>query len=243
MAVRNIVKIDEDKCNGCGKCISACAEGAIQMVSGKAKLVSDVYCDGLGACLGTCPQDAITIEQREAHDFDEKVVEKYLAAQKEIAEEIDFVCPGLMAKEIERDEKGENTAGVGDVSSQLSQWPVQLSLISATAPYLKGCDLLIVADCVPLVMGDFHGKFLKGKKIVVCCPKLDDTAPYVEKLADMIKANELSSLAVVHMEVPCCSALTRITQQAVMASGLNIGFDDVTIGLKGNILKTERIGP
>lgn len=243
MAIRNIVRIDEEKCNGCGECISACAEGAIQLINGKAKLVSEVYCDGLGACLGTCPQDAITVEQRDAAEFDQAAVEKHLAGQKDTTPKVDFVCPGIMAKKLRDEGDEDESAETGDVKSQLGHWPVQLGLVSPNAPYLKNSDLLIVADCVPFAMGDFHSRFLKGRSVVIGCPKLDDTSPYVEKLTEMVKVNSLSSLTVVHMEVPCCSGLARLARQAVAASSLNIGFDDVTIGLKGNIIRTERIGP
>ncbi len=242
MALRNIVKIDEEKCDGCGKCIDACAEGAIQLVNGKAKLISEVYCDGLGACIGHCPQDAITVEQRESEEFDEKAVEQHLAKQKQQGPQIDFVCPGMMAKKL-RDTDETSNDDLQQVSSQLSHWPVQLKLVPPTAPYLVGADLLLVADCVPFAMGDFHSKFLTGRSIVVGCPKLDDTDFYVDKLTDIIKQNKLNSLTVVHMEVPCCSGLTRIATQAVAASGLQLAFDDVTISLQGNIIKTQRTDP
>ncbi len=242
MALRNIVKIDEEKCNGCGECIDACAEGAIQLVNGKAKLISEVYCDGLGACIGHCPTDAIIVEQRESEEFDEKAVEEHLAKQKQQGPQIDFVCPGMMAKKL-RDIDESSNAESPQVSSQLSHWPVQLKLVPPTAPYLAGADLLLVADCVPFAMGDFHSQFLTGRSIVVGCPKLDDTDFYVDKLTDIIKQNKLNSLTVVHMEVPCCSGLTRIATQAVAASGLQLAFDDVTISLQGNIIKTQRTDP
>jgi Fe-S-cluster-containing hydrogenase component 2 len=242
MALRNIVKIDEEKCDGCGKCIDACAEGAIQLVNGKAKLISEVYCDGLGACIGHCPTDAITIEQQEAEEFDEKAVEQHLAKQKQQGPQIDFVCPGMMAKKL-RDTDETSNDDLQRVSSQLSHWPVQLKLVPPTAPYLAGADLLLVADCVPFAMGDFHSQFLTGRSIVVGCPKLDDTDFYADKLTDIIKQNKLNSLTVVHMEVPCCSGLTRIATQAVTASGLQLAFDDVTISLQGNIIRTQRTDP
>ena len=242
MALRNIVKIDEEKCDGCGKCIDACAEGAIQLVNGKAKLISEVYCDGLGACIGHCPQDAITVEQRESEEFDEKAVEQHLAKQKQQGPQIDFVCPGMMAKKL-RDTDETSNDDLQQVSSKLSHWPVQLKLVPPTAPYLAGADLLLVADCVPFAMGDFHSQFLTGRSIVVGCPKLDDTDFYVDKLTDIIKQNKLNSLTVVHMEVPCCSGLTHIATQAVAASGLQLAFDDVTISLQGNIIKTQRTEP
>jgi len=241
MAIRNIIKIDEEKCNGCGQCVTACAEGAIEIIDGKAKLVSEVYCDGLGACLGTCPEDAITIEQREAAEFDEKATAEHLAKSKP-KQNGGFVCPGSMAKKL-RDSKPADNSSSGPVPSRLAQWPIQLDLVSPQAPYFKNADLLLVADCVPFAMGDFHNKILQEKAIAVGCPKLDDTGAYVEKLASIISTNELNSLSVVHMEVPCCFGLTHVARQAVEKSGIKLDFEDVTIGLSGNIEKKEVISP
>lgn len=236
MSVRNIVKIDEDRCNGCGECISACAEGAIELVNGKAKLVSDVYCDGLGACLGHCPQDAITIEQRESIPFDEVATEKHLTQKKQQDKPKGFQCPGSMVKMFDKADDADS-AVTGDVRSQLGQWPIHLKLVSPNAPYFKNADMLLVADCVPFAMGDFHDKFLKGKAIAVGCPKLDDTRYYIDKLAEILKANDLNSLTVVHMEVPCCTGLVLIAQKAIDFSGLQMSFEDVTISLQGQVLK------
>jgi Pyruvate/2-oxoacid:ferredoxin oxidoreductase delta subunit len=246
MPVRNVVKIDADKCTGCGLCATACAEGAIKIVDGKAQLVSDSYCDGLGACLGHCPEGAITIEQREAAAFDEQAVARHLApslkhpwpqsgGSRAAATAPMFVCPGLAAHELKKAESAAADAA-GDVSSQLSHWPVQLRLVSPTAPYFAGADLLLVADCVPLAMGDFHQRFLKGRRVVVGCPKLDDAGFYIEKLAQILSANNLHSLTVVHMEVPCCSGLTRIAREALARSGRTIDFQDVTVSLQGDVL-------
>ena len=240
MAVRNIVKIDESKCNGCGQCVNACAEGAIKLINGKAKLVSETYCDGLGACLGHCPQDAITIEQRDCAQFDEAAVKKHLEKEKGVsgisAEETGFVCPGLAAKQFHTKDSAS-----GDISSQLSHWPIQLHLVSPNAPFLKNSDLVAAADCAAFAMGDFHGKILKGKSLVIACPKLDDTSTYIEKIAAIIRSSNLKSLTVVHMQVPCCFGLTRIIQEALAKSGLNMKFEDVTISLEGKIIKKEFI--
>jgi len=238
--LRNIVKIDEEKCNGCGQCVDACAEGAIETIHGKAKLVSEVYCDGLGACIGHCPQDAITIEQREVAQFDEKATKAHLAEKKSPQLRSDFVCPGMMAKNL-RDKAEPAESGSVPVSSQLSHWPVQLKLVSPQGPYFANADLLLVADCVPFAMGDFHNRFLKNHSIVVGCPKLDDSRFYIEKLAEIIKINELNSLTVVHMEVPCCSGLTHIAKETIADSGVKLSFEDITIGLRGNVLRVERI--
>ena len=241
MALRNIVKIDEEKCNGCGLCVNACAEGAIKIIEGKARLVSEIYCDGLGACLGHCPQDAITIEKREAEDFDEQATEAYLAKEKIEPAQTAFVCPGMAAKQLRKKAAPDDTVPAGEVPSQLGQWPVQLKLVSPHAPYFAGADLLLVADCVPFAMGDFHNRFLKDHSIAVGCPKLDDSQFYIEKLATILQANKLNSLAVIHMEVPCCSGLTRIAQQAIAKSNIDITFEDVTIDLQGNVSRTETI--
>jgi len=240
MVLRNIVKIDEEKCDGCGLCVNACAEGAIQIIDGKAKLVSEVYCDGLGACIGHCPQDAITIEQREATDFDEEATKAHLAKEEESTLADDFVCPGMMAKELRG--KGKSAGPeVTNVPSQLNHWPVQLKLVSPHAPYFANADLLLVADCVPFAMGDFHSRFLKDRSITVGCPKLDDVEFYIEKLAKILKANKLNSLTVIHMEVPCCFGLTHIAREAITRSGVKMAFKDVTVDLRGNVSKTSDV--
>ena len=240
MALRNIVKIDEQRCNGCGLCVKACAEGAIKIIDGKAKLISEVYCDGLGACIGHCPQDAITIEKRQAAEFDEEATKKHLAQNQSHKEPAAFVCPGMMAKTLK--EKSENTiVSSADVQSQLSHWPVQLKLVSPHAPYFANADLLLVADCVPFAMGDFHNKFLKNHSIVIGCPKLDDSEFYIEKLSEILKVNKLNSLTVIHMIVPCCFGLTQIACEAIARSGIKLSFEDTTIDLQGNICKTDSI--
>jgi NAD-dependent dihydropyrimidine dehydrogenase PreA subunit len=235
-----IIKIDEAKCNGCGQCVDACIEGAIELIDGKAKLVNEIYCDGLGACIGHCPQDAITIEQRQADEFDGEATKTHLAEQKSPHQQADFVCPGIMAKNLL--DKAESTeSGSVSVPSQLSHWPVQLKLVSPQVPYFANADLLLVADCVPFAMGDFHNKFLKKHSIVVGCPKLDDSNFYIEKLAEIITINEINSLTVIHMEVPCCSGLTHIAKEAIAGSRVKLSFEDITIDLRGNVVKTENI--
>jgi NAD-dependent dihydropyrimidine dehydrogenase PreA subunit len=240
MALRNIVKIDEEKCTGCGQCIDACAEGAIELIDGKAKLVSEVYCDGLGACIGHCPEDAITIEQREADEFDEQATKVHLAEKKDQQQQSEFVCPGMMARDL-RDKVEPTESGGGPIPSRLSHWPVQLKLVAPQAPYFANADLLLVADCVPFAMGDFHDRFLKDHSIAVGCPKLDDNRFYIEKLTEIIRVNQLRSLTVIHMEVPCCSGLTHIAKEAIATSGVKVSFEDVTIDLRGNVITTENI--
>jgi len=240
MVLRNIVKIDEDKCNGCGLCVNACAEGAIEIIDGKAKLVSEIYCDGLGACLGHCPEDAITVEQREADEFDEKATEAHLARQQKPKAQVNFQCPGMAAQQLRPAAAAAGSAAT-EVPSQLGQWPVQLKLVSPHAPYFSDADLMLVADCVPFAMGDFHDRLLKGHSIAVGCPKLDNVEFYVEKLAAILHANKLKSLTVVHMEVPCCSGLTYIARQAIAKNGVEMSFEDVTIDLQGNVSRTQTV--
>lgn len=240
MALRNIVRIDEEKCDGCGECVNACAEGAIKIIDGKAKLVSEVYCDGLGVCIGHCPQDAITVEKREAAEFDEEATKAHLAKERNAHKQADFVCPGMTTQRLREKDKTTESS-VASVPSQLSHWPVQLKLVSPHAPYFANANLLLVADCVPFAMGDFHNRFLKDRSIVVGCPKLDDPEFYIEKLAAILKANKLNSLTVIHMEVPCCFGLTQIAREALGRSGVKMPFEDATVDLKGNVSKTEKI--
>lgn len=240
MAVRNIVKIDEEKCNGCGLCAKACAEGAIKIINGKAKLIGETYCDGLGACIGHCPQGAITIEKRQAAEFDEEATKAHLAKQHKAHEHSGFVCPGTMTQTLRKKSEEKSSVGAA-VSSHLNHWPVQLKLVSPQAAYFADSDLLLVADCVPFAMGDFHNRFLRGHSVVVGCPKLDDAEFYVEKLAAILKSNKLNSLMVIHMEVPCCFGLTHIVKDAIVQSGLKMAFEDVTVDLHGNVSRNETV--
>lgn len=249
MAVRKIVHIDEEKCNGCGLCIPNCAEGALQIVDGKAKLVSDVYCDGLGACLGNCPLDAIKIIERESDEFDEDEVEKHLKNVKteEVKNKMPNThehhghgggCPGSRMMEFNKKETVDRNTNV-EVSSHLSQWPVQLALVPPNAPYFKNADLLVTADCVPFAYGDYHNKFLKGKAVVVGCPKLDNVEPYITKIEEMIKINDFESITVLKMEVPCCSGIASVVREARDMSGVDVPLKVITIGLQGDIIKKE----
>ena len=245
MAKRNIVVIDEDKCNGCGLCVSACAEGAIQLVDGKAKLVSDTYCDGLGACLGECPQDAITIEQREAVDFDEEAAKEHIALMQETKQsfvQIDKACgcPSANVKTIDRSTQNSQRPAGKSVPSALTNWPVQINLVPVNAPYLQGADLLISADCAPFAFADFHTKLLPGKILLIGCPKLDDANVYVEKLGHIFANSGINSITIVRMEVPCCGGLTQIIKQALAISGANIPVTEVTVGISGDIIGERR---
>ncbi len=240
MATRKIVKINEEKCNGCGLCIPNCAEGAIQIVDGKAKLVSDKFCDGLGACLGHCPEDAITIIEREAEEFDEKAVEVQPKPQPKPQPEFTG-CPSSRVLQFQVPKPIEK-ANATPSESTLSQWPIQLKLVPVNAPYFEDADLLIAADCVPFAYANFHQDFLRGKAMVVGCPKLDDIHLYKEKLTAIFKANSIKSLTVPYMEVPCCFGLVKATEDAIEASGKNIPLKKVKIGIRGEIKPEQEAG-
>ncbi|MFC1987787.1 ATP-binding protein [Chloroflexota bacterium] len=235
--VRQIVRIDEEKCNGCGVCVPACAEGALQIVDGKAKLISETYCDGLGACLGECPQGAITIEERTAEDFDEEAVKLYLEEKDEhTTEELPCGCPSATVTQFERLATTEAT--LKDTPSQqsmLGHWPVQLTLVPPTAPFLQGTDLVLTADCVPFAYAGFHQDFLRNHSLLVACPKLDDFQAHLEKLTSILRHSSVKSLTVVHMEVPCCSGLVHMAKQALQLSGKDIPLEEVTVGVKGDL--------
>jgi Pyruvate/2-oxoacid:ferredoxin oxidoreductase delta subunit len=246
MVTRKIVRIDEERCNGCGLCIPNCAEGALQIVNGKARLVSDKFCDGLGACLGHCPQDAIAVIEREADDFDEKAVEAFLDKKHEAKAEpqpkpqpVFAGCPSSKPIHFKVHEPTTATNQGAPSVSLLSQWPVQLILVPVNAPYFQDADLLVAADCVPFAYPDFHQDFLKGKAVVVGCPKLDDIQYYREKLTEIFKANSIKSVTVPYMEVPCCFGLVKATEDAIAASGKKIPFKKVKIGLRGEIKSEE----
>ena len=241
--IRKIVHIDQEKCNGCGACAAACHEGAIAMVDGKARLLRDDYCDGLGDCLPACPTGAITITQREADPYDEAAVQQNLA-QKQAADaphaahaRPGHTCPGSMARRIERPASPEPDAGAlhPQVSSQLRQWPVQIKLVPVRAPYFDGARLLIAADCTAYAYAAFHEELLRGRIALIGCPKLDDT-DYAEKLTEIIRHNDIQSVTVVRMEVPCCGGLEHAAKAALQQSGKFIPWQVVTISVDGRIL-------
>lgn len=233
---RKIIKIDEEKCDGCGLCVPTCAEGALQVVNGKAKLVKDSYCDGLGNCLGDCPQDAITIEEREADAFDEAAAMAHVEEMKK-PEPVHSGCPGTAARSFGK-EKTE-TAAAEAQESMLEQWPVQLHLVAPGAPYWQDADILIAASCVPVAFGDFQKKMLKGKKVVIACPKLDRTEGYLEKLTAIFAGNKVASVTVAHMEVPCCTGLVVMVEKALSMSGKVIPYRRIKIGIQGEILEEK----
>ena len=236
---RNIVKIDKEKCNGCGLCASACAEGAIRLIKGKAELITDSYCDGLGACLGECPQGAIMIEERDAAEFDAAAVKIHLKEEQPQSppESRHHSCAGT-AFTINEKAAGSSAKSSGHFypsPSQLRQWPVQLHLVPIQAPYWNGADLLLTADCVSVAYADFQEKMLKGRKIIIACPKLDDTGNYLDKLTEVLKENDIKSLTAVRMEVPCCGGIVRLAELALHASGKDIEFNEITIGVNGTV--------
>lgn len=232
---RKIVKIDEDKCNGCGVCIPSCAEGALRIVDGKAKLIDEKFCDGLGACLGECPQGAITIEERESAEFDEEAAKTHLA--ESTTDEIPCGCSSATVTQFHNSPETEAPEkGTVAQPSALGHWPVQLTLVPPTAPFLHKANLLLTADCVPFTYAGFHREFLKDHTLLVACPKLDDFPAHLQKLTEILSNSQIMSLTVVHMEVPCCSGLTHMAKQAIQASGKEIPFRDVTIGVRGDIL-------
>ncbi len=232
---REIIRIDEEKCNGCGACVPACAEGALQIIDGKAKLISEKYCDGLGACLGECPQGAITIEERAAEEFNEEEAKLHLEEKKPTKKELPCGCPSATVARFER-QAGAAPGEATNQQSMLGHWPVQLTLVPPTAPFLQGADLVLAADCVPFAYAGFHRDFLKGHSLLVACPKLDDFQAHLEKLTDILRHSSVKSLTVVHMEVPCCSGLVHMAKQAVQLSGKNIPFKEVTVSIKGDLI-------
>lgn len=234
--IRKIIKIDEEKCDGCGFCVPACPEGALQIVNGKAKLVKESYCDGLGACLGECPRGAIIIEEREADEFDQAAVKHHLAQEEPAAEEHHFACPSAAVKQFEK--RGEVEVIEKEtyaLPSTLSHWPIQLTLVPPTAPFLHGADLMLVADCVPFTYASFHQDFLQGHALLVACPKLDDFQAHLGKLTEILRQAEVKRLTVVNMEVPCCFGLVHMAKQAIELSGQYIPFREITIGIRGEL--------
>jgi Pyruvate/2-oxoacid:ferredoxin oxidoreductase delta subunit len=227
---RKIVQIDEEKCNGCGQCIPNCAEGALKIIDGKARIVSDVYCDGLGACLGHCPIDAISIVEREAPEFDEESVHQYLKSRETLA----CGCPASQVQSLDVEEREDVTELQ---ASSLRQWPVQLNLVPVKAPFFENADLLLMADCVAVAHPSLHATLLKGRTVLIGCPKFDDARGYVSKLTEILRRNHVRSLTVAHMEVPCCSGLERIAELAVRGSGKMIPTQRLVVSVKGDVTR------
>ncbi len=268
---RKIIRIDEDRCTGCGKCIPNCPEGALQIVDGKARLISDLFCDGLGACVGTCPEGALTVAEAPAEPYDEmrvmanivKAGEKTIAAHlkhlkqhdatdlyhQAIAylrehdipipepEDIPCTCSGSAARTLKP--KPAEGAGLLEVPSSLGNWPVQLMLVPVNAPYLQGCDLLVAADCVLAALPTFHQQLLRGRVLLVGCPKLDDASFYRKKLAELFRSARPKSVTVAHMTVPCCFGMVQLVAQAIEAAGVEITFVEVVVNPEGKIVSNQ----
>jgi len=277
--LRQVIKIDEELCDGCGLCVPACAEGAIQIIDGKARLVSETYCDGLGACLGECPQGAISFEEREAEEFDEAAVAAYLrkigreynphahdhlhehshlakhsAPPEEVSDgkkrthegreeheehhhpmfPVGGGCPSARTLDFRAEER-EETSDLPKLRSELRQWPVKLNLVSPSAPYFQDADLLVAADCAPFAYAATHPEFIRGKTIVIGCPKFDDLDFYQRKLEAIVTMNDIHSITVLIMEVPCCSGLLHIAREAVKAAGKDIPVSTAVVTLRGEI--------
>ena len=239
--MRKIIKIDEEKCNGCGLCVEACHEEAIGMVNGKAKLLRDDYCDGLGDCLPTCPTNAISFEYREAAEYDEAAVKANMEAKKAQKKTLACGCPGSQSKSINREVSNSMSISNDIVEikgSQLNQWPVQIKLVPTNASYLKNASLLIAADCTAYAYGNFHNKFMKNKVTLTGCPKLDEV-DYAEKLTEILKENDIKNIVVTRMEVPCCGGIVNAVKTALQNSGKMIPWQIVTISVDGKIVDGE----
>ena len=233
---RRIIRIDEDKCDGCGQCVPACAEGAIRVIDGKARLTSDRFCDGLGACLGHCPRGALTIEERESAPFDERAVAAHLS-QAALHPAVGSRCPSARLIELQTAgvAPGQPAAAPREASGALRHWPVQLHLLPAKAPFLRGADLLICAPCVPVAMPDFHARLLAGRVVALACPKLDDQTGYLEKLSAMFAEMAPRSVTVARMHVPCCGGLLQLVRRARDSSCAAVSVADVVVGHDGCI--------
>lgn len=241
--IRKIVEIDEELCDGCGMCAIACAEGALEIREGKARLIKESYCDGLGACLSGCPRGAVRVIERPAEEFDPEEVEEHLDRQKaaELKKPQEFktacACPSSQIEVFAPASQNLKASAKEDTDlSELSHWPIQIRLVPANAPFLKGADLLVVADCAPVAYPNFHKKFIGGKTVLLGCPKFDNTQEYVNKFAEIFQTADIRSVTVVDMEVPCCSALPAIVRKGMQESGRDILLEEVTVSTRGKIL-------
>ena len=232
--IRQIIHIDEEKCNGCGLCANACKEAALGIVDGKAKLLREDFCDGLGNCLPACPMNAISFVEREAPEFDEEAVKRHIESQKPARNKPEYTgCPGMRMAQMKP--RPDACTSV-EVPSMLSQWPVQIKLAGAQAPYFRGCNLLIAADCTAYAYGDFHRRYIKGRVTLIGCPKLDEV-DYAEKLGAIIRVNDIRSITVARMEVPCCGGIENAVLRAVQASGRDIPVKVDIITTDGHVME------
>jgi NAD-dependent dihydropyrimidine dehydrogenase PreA subunit len=247
---RKIIHIDEDLCDGCGNCIPSCAEGALEIVDGKARVVADIYCDGLGACLGECPTGALRIEEREAEEFDEHAVEARLkekgapSAEPRVLPMASGGCPSARMTQSFGPAPAASAgprSGGEPAESALGHWPVQIMLVPPTAPFLKGAELLVLADCVPVAFPTLHRDFLQGKAVLLGCPKLDNVEAYIEKFAQICKQSGVRSITAAVMEVPCCSALPVIVRKGMERAGMRIPMEEIVISVRGKILERRSV--
>ncbi|QTA82461.1 Iron-sulfur binding domain-containing protein [Desulfonema limicola] len=235
--IRKIIEIDEELCDGCGQCVPGCAEGALKIVDGKARVVEDRYCDGLGACIGECPTGALKIVEREAEDFDEAAVEEHLAKMenKEPENKKDCACPSAGIQVFTPLPHAERSGTDEDIKSALSHWPIKIRLIPPDAPFLKNADILVLADCSAAAFPALHQDLLKGKIVMMGCPKFDDVQIYIDRFADIFKTAGIKSITSVYMEVPCCSALPGILKKAMKISGADIPVEELVVTRKGGL--------
>ncbi|MFO7876774.1 MAG: 4Fe-4S binding protein [Desulfovermiculus sp.] len=241
MTKREIIEINEELCDGCGQCVPACEEGAIQIIDGKARLAGEKYCDGLGNCLGECPTGALQIVEREAEPFDEQAVQELLAEQEKRQGNISSGCPSARVQQLSPSQKAN--IPTGQTGSALSHWPVQIRLIPAHAPFLKGADLLVTADCAPVASAEYHFRFLPGKVALMGCPKFDDAQVYVDKFVDIFERGDIASVTVLSMEVPCCSGLLGIVKKARELAGSKVPIREVVLSTTGEVKQEEGDGP
>ena len=253
--VRKIIEIDEELCDGCGNCVPSCAEGALEIIDGKARVVGEIYCDGLGACLGECPMGALKLVEREADEFDEEAVEKRLAQEKQQAPARETPafpggCPSASLQNFALRksaaapspcQEANKPAAFAEAESALSHWPVQIMLVPPTAPFLKGADLLVLADCVPVAFPTVHRDFIKGKVVMMGCPKFDNAQAYIEKFAQICKKSGIKSITSVIMEVPCCSGLPMIVKKGMQMAAVDIPMEEVVISTRGKILQRTQV--
>jgi Pyruvate/2-oxoacid:ferredoxin oxidoreductase delta subunit len=249
--MRKIVEIDEELCDGCGMCAISCAEGAIAIEDGKARLIKESYCDGLGACLSGCPRGAVRVIERQADEFDPEAVEEHLEqqrlAQQKQVEHKEFAaacaCPSSRIQTFVKgplSQKDPAPKELGESQSELSHWPIQIRLVPPGAPFLKGADLLVVSDCAPVAYPNFHRKFVKGKTVLLGCPKFDNPQEYMKKFAEIFRTADIRSVTIIDMEVPCCSAMPAIVQKGIQEAGKNITIEEVVISVRGEIIKRKK---
>jgi len=246
--LRKIIEIDEGLCDGCGQCVPGCAEGALQIIDGKARVVADRYCDGLGACVGECPTGALKVIERETDEFDKEAVAQYLSGKEddrgEMMDPLPCGCPSSTLQTFEPfapRREANRPAAIGETGgTALTHWPIQIRLVPATAPFLKGSDLLVIADCAAVALPTLHRDLLKGKVVLMGCPKFDDVQDYIRRFADIFNTAGIRSVTTVVMEVPCCSGLPLIVKKGMEAAGRKIPLEEIVVSTRGEILSATK---